>query len=134
MDKDVENKIKGVVGSYNFYKYNLNTIQRVALLTLWIEVCVKKEEYEVAAGLQKEMDKIINGDEQYFSVAPSMLLNIEKETMEMTITESLKNKFEDKKTKKLRFVNYWGTNTFEFFRFGLGNFKLIVFNLGIEYK
>jgi hypothetical protein len=135
MEKDVENKVKGIIGMYNFYKYQLNTVQRVGLLTLWIELCVKKEEYEVAAGLQKEMDKIVNGDEQYFIIAPSVMLDEEKEIMEKTITESLKDNFENKKkTKRLRFINYWGTNVFEFFRFSLNDFKLIIFNLGFEYK
>ena len=100
MNEEVENKVRGILGLYNFYKYKMNTVQRVALLTLWIEVCINKEEYEVAAGLQKELDKIISGEEEYFVISPSDMLELEKEEIERTINENLeKSKISKKKIK-----------------------------------
>ena len=36
MNENVENKVKGIVGLYNFYKGQMNTVQRVGLLSLWV--------------------------------------------------------------------------------------------------
>ena len=132
MNEGVENKVKGIVGLYNFYKGQMNTVQRIGLLSLWIEVSIDREEYEVAAGLQKELDKILNGQEDFQAIPPSLLREIQKEEMEKTIIESLKQ--EEPKKKKLKFVNYWGSGSFELFRIGFGDFKLILFNLGFELK
>lgn len=132
MNENVENKVRGIVGLYNFYKYQMNTVQRIGLLTLWIETSIDKEEYEVAAGLQKELDKILNGQEEFQSIPPSLMGEIQKEEMEKTIIESLKQ--EGSKKKKLKFVNYWGSDSFELFRIGFGDFKLILFNIGFEVK
>jgi hypothetical protein len=130
MNEDVENKVKGILGLYNFYKYQMNTIQRIGLLSLWIEVSIDKEEYEVAAGLQKELEKITNGEEEFYNISPSAMITLQREEMEKTIKESLE-KIEPKK-KKLKFVNYWGTGTFEVFRLVFGDFKFIFFNFGFE--
>jgi hypothetical protein len=132
MNENVENKVKCIVGLYNFYKYQMNTLQRIGLLSLWIEVSIEKEEYEVAAGLQKELDRITNGEEEFYTISPSIMMDIQKEEMERTIKESLENPQPTK--KKLKFVNYWGSGNFELFRISFNDFKLIFFNLGFEIK
>lgn len=121
MKEEIESKVKGMVGLYNFYKYEMNTVQRIGLLTFWIDLCIQKEEYEVAAGLQKEMDKIINGEEDFY-LLPPMVIN-EEEKKEVVLVK-----------KKLKFVNYWGTGTYEFFRLSFRDFKFIIFNFGVEIK
>lgn len=134
MNENVENKVKGILGLYNFYKHQMNTLQRIGILSLWIEVSIEKEEYEVAAGLQKELDKITNGEEEFYAISPSALINIQKEEMERAIKESLEKTPPVEHKKKLKFVNYWGSGTFEIFRFCFGDFKFILFNLGFEMK
>lgn len=133
MNENVENKVKGILGLYNFYKYQMNTVQRIGLLSLWIQVSIEREEYEVAAGLQKEIDKITNGEEEFYAISPSMIINIQKEEMEKKLTESLDNT-PVKIKKKLKFVNYWGSGTFELFRITFRDFKFVIFNLGLEMK
>lgn len=132
MNEEVENKVRGILGLYNFYKYKMNTVQRVALLTLWIEVCINKEEYEVAAGLQKELDKIISGEEEYFVISPSDMLELEKEEIERTINENLEKSKISK--KKIKFINNWGLKKFELFSLSLNNFRFVFFNFGVELK
>lgn len=132
MNEKIENKVKGILGLYNFYKYQMNTIQRIGLLSLWIEVSIEKEEYEVAASLQKEMDKIVSGEEEFHTISPSIMANIQKEEMEMAIKESLEKPQPIK--KKLKFVNYWGNGTFEIIRIGFGDFKFVFLNFGFEMK
>lgn len=125
MNESVENKVKGIVGLYNFYKYEMNTLQRVSMLTVWIDLSIQREEYEVAAGLQKELDKILNGEEEFYVISPSDI-----------IRENLKKESLNKKPvkKKLKFVNYWGSKTFELFRISFREFKFIIFNIGFEIK
>lgn len=132
MDENVENKVRGIVGLYNFYKHQMNTAQRIGLLSLWIEVSISKEEYEVAAGLQKELDKITTGEEEFQFIAPSLMIELQKEEMEKTIINSFNQ--EEPKKKKLKFVNYWGSGTFELFRLTFGDFKFLFFNIGFELK
>ena len=124
MNEEVENKVRGILGLYNFYKYKMNTVQRVALLTLWIEVCINKEEYEVAAGLQKELDKIISGEEEYFVISPSDMLELEKEEIERTINENLEKSKISK--KKIKFINNWGLKKFELFSLSFNNFRFVL--------
>lgn len=132
MNEEVENKVRGILGLYNFYKYKMNTVQRVALLTLWIEVCINKEEYEVAAGLQKELDKIISGEEEYFVISPSDMLELEKEEIERTINENLEKSKISK--EKIKFINNWGLKKFELFSLSFNNFRFVFFNFGVELK
>ena len=131
MNEELEKKTRGIVGLYNFYKYQMNTVQRIGLLSLWIEVCINKEEYEVAAGLQRELEKITNGDEEFYAVAPSNLID-PLNTMKKVIIDSIQP--EIKKKKKLKFVSYWGTGVFEVFRFCFGDFKFVFLNLGLELR
>jgi hypothetical protein len=130
MNENVENKVKGILGLYNFYKHQMNTIQRIGLLSLWIEVSIDKEEYEVAASLQKELNKITNGEEEFYNISPSVMITLQKEEMERTIKESLEKP--EPKKKKLKYINYWGTGTFEVFRLTFGDFKFVIFNIGLE--
>ena len=74
MKEELEKKVKGILSLYNFYKHQMNTVERVALLTMWVEQAVEKEEFEVASGLQKELDRIIKGEEEYYAVAPSLMI------------------------------------------------------------
>jgi hypothetical protein len=133
MDEKVENKVKSIVGLYNFYKHQMNTVERVGLLSMWIEASIDREEYEVAAGLQKELNNILNGEEEFHVISPSLLQKAQREELEKQIFESLNEKKEEPK-KKLKFVNYWGSGTFELIRIGFKDFKFIVFNVGIEIK
>lgn len=134
MNENTENKVRGIVGLYNFYKHQMNTLQRIAMLSLWIETSIDREEYEVAAGLQKELDKITNGEEEFYAISPSALINIQREEMERTIKESLEKTTPVEIKKKLKFVNYWGSGTFEIFRLCFGDFKFMIFNFGFELK
>ena len=138
MGEELDKKVKGIVGLYNFYKQQMTTPQRMALLTMWIEVCEKKEEYEIAAALQNEMNRIINGDEDYILIPPTTPLGVSNFTA--PTSEEIKKRIvismgsDVVKKKKLRFVNYWGTGTFCVFKLVFGDFKFIFFNLGLEMK
>lgn len=130
MNEDVENKVKGIITLYNIHKYDMNTVQRIALLTTWIEVSINKEEYEVAAGLKKELDKILNGEEEFRIISPSLEIKIQKEE-EKNIIDPLESEKKPEK-KKLKFVNYWGSGQFDLIRIGFNNF--IIFNVGFVIK
>jgi len=139
---DLEDRIRGIVGLYNFYKHQLNTVQRIALLTMWIEVCLDKEEYEVAGALKKALDKILNGEEEYHLVAPASQNSLigpagfnppSMDDIKQRIAISIMETPKEKK-KKLKFVNYWGTGEFHVFKLSFGDFRLILFNLGLEMK
>lgn len=134
MNKDVENKVKSILGLYNFYKYQMNTVQRIGMLSLWIEVSIEKEEYEVAASLQKELNRITNGEEEFYMISPSEIINIQREEMERKIKESLEEERPVKVKKKLKFVNYWKTGTLELLRIGFNDFRFVIFNFGLEIK
>ena len=137
---ELENKIRGIIGLYSFYKHQLNTVQRVALLTTWVEVCVAKEEYEVADALQKELDKITNGEEEYYLIAPAVQNNLLGPAGFVAPSmDEIKNRIaismaEKPKKKKLRWVNNWGTGSFTIFKLKFGDFKFIIFNVGVEMK
>jgi len=127
MKEGLEDKIKGVLGLYNFYKQEMNTMKRMALLTLWIEKCIDKEEYEVAVALQRELDKITSGDEEFYVISPHEIITIQQEEIENALIKI-------KEKKHLKFINKWGSNTFDVFRLSFKNFKFIILNFGIEYS
>ena len=79
------------------------------------------------------MNNILNGEEEFHVISPSLLQKVQKEELERQIFESLKNE-EEKPKKKLKFVNYWGSNTFELLRISFKDFKFIILNLGFEIK
>jgi hypothetical protein len=137
MKEDVSDKIRGIIGLYNFYKYHMNTPQRVGLLTLWIEVSVSKEEYEVADVLQKELNKILNGEEEYFLTPPSNMTFIPTDTDNIKdkiwdVMGNSKNKSNFKPEKKLKWVNLWGTGKFKLIDISFNTF--IIFNFGVEFS
>lgn len=142
MGDELNKKVKGIVGLYNFYKHQMTTPQRIALLTMWIEACEKKEEYEVAAALQKEMDRIINGEEDYILIPPTTPLGTPNfmtpttdEIKQRIVMSMEEGKPKTKKKKlKLKWVNYWGSGKFILVRLSFGDFKFILFNIGIEMK
>lgn len=111
----------------------MNTPQRIGLLTLWIEVSVNKEEYEVADALQKEMNKIINGEEEYFATSPSNMVFVPPNT------DNMKEKIldiigEENYKKRFKWVNQWNTNQFELINIKLFHLRFILFNIGFEYS
>jgi hypothetical protein len=133
MKQDVSDKVRGIVGLYNFYKYHMNTPQRIAILTLWIEVSVSKEEYEVANALQKEMDKILNVDEEYFAYPPSTM------TFVPPNTDNVKEKILDiihkeRPKKKFKWINQWSSGTFELINISFNDTRFVLFNFGFEYS
>lgn len=137
MGEEINKKVKGIVGLYNFYKHQMVTPQRIALLTLWIEICENKEEYEVAAALQLELDKIVNGEEEYVLLPPVTPLgtpNFNVPSMDEMKRRVVLSMEEPPQKKKPTFVNLWGTGRFVIFNLTFGDFKLIFFNVGIEMK
>jgi hypothetical protein len=137
---EMENKIRGIIGLYSFYKHQLNTVQRVALLTTWVEVCVNKEEYEVANALQQQLDRITSGEEEYHLIAPAEQNNLLGPAGFIAPTmNEIKNRIaisinEKPKKKKLTWVNNWGTGSFTVFKLKFGDFRFILFNLGVEMR
>lgn len=135
MGEETNKKVKSIVGLYSFYKHQMSTPQRIALLTLWIEVCEQKEEYEVAAALQQEMNRITSGEEDYVLIPPVTPLgtpNFMVPTMEEMKRKVIISMEESSKKKKLNFVNLWGTGKFVVFNLTFGDFKFILFNIGVE--
>lgn len=55
-----QNKIDFVLGIFKHHQPELNITEQIALLTLWEEVCVDKEEYEMAGAIKEELEKIIS--------------------------------------------------------------------------
>jgi hypothetical protein len=117
MQEEIENKIKGIMGLYNFYKHDMNTVQRIGVLTLWIEQSIEKEEYEVTSTLQKELDRILNGEEEFFEIAPSIL----------------NKKVENPPKTGLKWVNYWKVKEFCLFDLSFKPFKFVFLNFGIKW-
>ena len=134
MGKELEDRIRGIVGLYNFYKHQMNTPQRIAILTLWIEICVSKEEYEVASTLQIELDKILTGEEEYVILPPSAQFQPPSlDEMKNKIGTSIVDKTPH--TPKIRFVNLSNTGSFTVFNLTFGiNFRFILFNVGFMRK
>tara|TARA_R110002126_G_scaffold291041_1_gene450121 strand:+ start:101 stop:406 length:306 start_codon:yes stop_codon:yes gene_type:complete len=56
--EETEDKINFIIFLFKNYQKNLTLFEQITLLTLWEESCVLREEYEMAAVLKKEMEKI----------------------------------------------------------------------------
>ena len=56
---DVENKIKFILAWYNAERGKFSFSKQILLAKTWIAICTKSEEYEMAAALQKEQEKIV---------------------------------------------------------------------------
>lgn len=135
MGKELEDRIRGIVGLYNFYKGQLNTPHRIALLTVWIEVCVNKEEYEVADALQKELDKMLSGEEEYVLLPPSVQFHAPSlDEIKNRIGNSISEKTPPPKPR-IQFVDLSNTGSFTVFNLTFGiNFRFILFNIGFMRK
>jgi len=57
---EVEEKIKFIVSWYNLEKVKYPFSKQVALANVWIDICTKNEEYEMAAAIKKEKIKTVN--------------------------------------------------------------------------
>lgn len=141
MNEELENKVRGIVGLYNFYKHNMTTPQRVGILTLWIEVSVSKEEYEVANALQLELNRIINGDEEFFYEPPLPITYTSTSYTHSPIFNDIDVSYGEpiktlvtKEKKKLKFTSHWGSGSFTLINLSFGDFKFIVLNFGLEMK
>jgi hypothetical protein len=51
-------KVELITTLFKAYQPMLNIVEQIALLTMWIEACVEKEEYEMAGALTKVMNYI----------------------------------------------------------------------------
>jgi hypothetical protein len=51
-------KVELITTLFRAYQPMLNIVEQIALLTMWIEACIEKEEYEMAGALDKEMKYI----------------------------------------------------------------------------
>ena len=57
-NENSETKIKFILSLFKFYQPNLTIPEQIELLLMWQKSCVEHEEYEMAAALKKELDKI----------------------------------------------------------------------------
>jgi hypothetical protein len=60
----VEEKTNFIKHMLRYYQPTLNIIEQITLLTLWEEICVVQEEYEMAKIVKDEMDYIINNQDK----------------------------------------------------------------------
>jgi hypothetical protein len=51
-------KVKLIISLFKVYQPTLNIPEQIALLTMWMESCIEKEEYEMAGALKKQMGEI----------------------------------------------------------------------------
>jgi hypothetical protein len=59
-DLDMSNKEKVdiILKIFRGYQPALNIVEQIALLTIWVETCINREEYEIAGALTKEIKNI----------------------------------------------------------------------------
>lgn len=60
----VEEKTNFIKHMFRYYQPTLNIVEQITLLTLWEEICVSREEYEMAKTVKDEMDYIINNQDK----------------------------------------------------------------------
>jgi uncharacterized protein VirK/YbjX len=58
---NIEEKVKFIVAWYNKEKIKFTFTKQVALANIWIEICTKNEEYEMASAINQEKIKVIAG-------------------------------------------------------------------------
>lgn len=58
MISEVENKVKFIIAWYNIERIKFSFPTQILLAKTWMEICTKNEEYEMAAALKKEKEKI----------------------------------------------------------------------------
>lgn len=59
MTTDAEKKVEFILAWYNKERVRFSFVKQVMLAKTWVDICTKSEEYEMAAALQKEKDKVI---------------------------------------------------------------------------
>lgn len=56
---EVSKKVDFIIAWYNKEKDRFSFTNQVMLAKTWIDICTRNEEYEMAAALQKEKEKVI---------------------------------------------------------------------------
>jgi hypothetical protein len=56
---EVSKKVEFIIAWYNKEKDRFSFTNQVMLAKTWIDICTRNEEYEMAAALQKEKEKVI---------------------------------------------------------------------------
>ena len=56
---EVTKKVDFIIAWYNKEKVRFSFTKQVVLAKTWIDICTRNEEYEMAAALQKEKEKVI---------------------------------------------------------------------------
>lgn len=59
MKSEAEKKVDFIVAWYQKERSRFSFAKQVVLAKTWIGICTNNEEYEMAAALQKEKDKVI---------------------------------------------------------------------------
>jgi len=59
MVTDARKKIEFILAWYNKERIRFSFTNQVMLAKTWVDICTKNEEYEMAAALQKEKDRVI---------------------------------------------------------------------------
>jgi hypothetical protein len=59
MTSEAEKKIEFILAWYNGERGKFGFVKQIMLAKTWIDICTKNEEYEMAAALQKEKNKVI---------------------------------------------------------------------------
>jgi hypothetical protein len=59
MTTDASKKVEFIVAWYNKEKIRFSFGKQIMLAKTWIDICTRSEEYEMAAALQKEKEKVI---------------------------------------------------------------------------
>lgn len=59
MTTDASKKVDFIIAWYNKEKDRFSFVKQIMLAKTWIDICTKNEEYEMAAAMQKEKEKVI---------------------------------------------------------------------------
>lgn len=51
-------KVEFIKALFELHQPKLNVVEQIAILTVWIEACIEREEYEMAGALTKIMNNI----------------------------------------------------------------------------
>lgn len=56
---EAQKKVDFIIAWYNMERIKFGFVKQIMLAKTWIEICTKNEEYEMAAALQREKEKVI---------------------------------------------------------------------------
>ena len=59
MSNETDKKAEFIVTWYRKERIKFNFVKQIVLAKTWIDICTKNDEYEMAAALQKEKERII---------------------------------------------------------------------------